>query len=304
MSTSTVWSDWSCRVRVTLATGSTDDLATARRVVQQLMAAVSESVSRFRDDSDLAEVNAAGGSLVPVRSLTVELTDIALAAARRTHGAVDPTVGAHLLAAGYDDDIEVVRRRVRTTTAARAGSDWRSVAVDRRLHRVGVPAGVRLDLGATAKAWTADEAARRVHARLGVATLVEIGGDLAVAGHLARPWRIDVAEVLGGPTYRVDLTHGGLATSSVLARSWVSDRGPEHHVIDPRTARPVTGDLRSATVWAPTAVEANTWSTAALVWGESAADRLSDVGIDARLVDRHGHVVTVGAWPEDTRAVA
>ena len=106
---------------------------------------------------------------------------------------------------------------------------------------------------------------------LGHAVLVEIGGDLAVAGAAVRPWRVDVAEVPGGAAYRVDLTHGGLATSSVLARTWTSDRGHEHHVIDPRTSRPADGPVRTATVWAPTAVAANTWSTAAIVWGDSAA---------------------------------
>ena len=305
MSTSVAWSDWSCGVRVALAAGGDDDLVTARRVVRNLMDAVSDSVSRFRDDSDLARINASAGALVPVRRLTVELTTLALEAARRTRGAVDPTLGAHLVAAGYDDDIEVVRSRVRaTTTPLRSSVSWGSVAIDRTLDRVGVPAGVQLDLGAIAKAWTADEAARQVHSRLGIPCLVEIGGDTATAGRPLRPWRIDVAETSAGPAHRVDLTYGGLATSSVLARRWVSDRGPAHHVIDPRTSRPVTGVVRSATVWAPTALAANTWSTAALIWSAGAADRLTAEGVDARLVEQQGQVVTVGAWPSDAEAVA
>ena len=299
MSISTVWQDWSCCVRVTLDGGDGSDLVAATGIVRGLMDEVSRAASRFRADSDLTRVNDADGALVPVEALTLRLVEVALDAARLTDGAVDPTVGAHLLGVGYDDDIDQVRARGHRVAAPHPGADWRGVAVDRDLRRLGVPSGLRLDLGATAKAWAADEAARRVHTRLGHAVLVGIGGDLAVAGVPGRPWRVDVSEVMGGAVERVDLTHGGLATSSVLARTWTSDRGIQHHVIDPATGRPARGSVRTATVWAPTAVAANTWSTAAIVWGDAAAVRLRAVGIDARLVDAEGRVTTLGTWPTE-----
>jgi thiamine biosynthesis lipoprotein len=305
MSLTTTWRAWSCLVRVTLGSGDGADLVSATDVVQRLMYDVARSVSRFRADSDLSRVNDRAGALIPVGPLTVQLVEVALDAARRTDGIVDPTVGAHLIGAGYADDIDAVRLRPRATaTVPRLAADWTHVAVHRDLNLIGVPVGMCLDLGATAKAWTADEAARRVHARLGHAVLVEIGGDLAVAGRPLRPWRVDVAEVPGGTAYRVDLTHGGLATSSVLARSWTSDRGHEHHVIDPRTSRPADGPVRTATVWAPSAVAANTWSTAAIVWGDAAPARLRAAGLDARLVDTDGRVTALGAWPADEAVAA
>jgi len=302
MSISTVWQDWSCCVRVTLAGGDGADLVAATGVVRGVMDEVARAASRFRADSDLTRVNDAAGALVPVGALTLRLVDVALDAARRTDGAVDPTVGAHLLGVGYDDDIDQVRARGHRVAAPRPGADWRGVTVDRDLRRLGVRSGLRLDLGATAKAWAVDEAARRVQARLGHAVLVGIGGDLAVAGAAGRPWRVDVSEVMGGAVERVDLTYGGLATSSVLARTWTSDRGDQHHLIDPATGRPARGTVRTATVWAPTAVAANTWSTAAIVWGDAAAARLRVAGIDARLVDTEGRVTTLGTWPTEEAA--
>lgn len=303
MSPTTRWEDWSCSVRVTLAAGDDADLREAARTVREVMADVAHAASRFRDDSDLSRVNTAAGRLVPVGPLTVRLVEVALDAARRTAGAVDPTVGAHLLDAGYVDDIERVRsRRSVSPAATSAAASWSSVRVDHTLGRVGVPDGLRLDLGATAKAWAADEAARQVRSRTGRAALVGIGGDLAAAGSPDRPWRVEVSEVAGGPACRVDLTYGGLATSSVLARTWTSDRGAEHHVIDPRSSRPADGPVRTASVWAPTAVDANTWSTAAVVWGSTAAARLHSHGVDARLVDRSGAVTILGGWPRDAVA--
>jgi thiamine biosynthesis lipoprotein len=305
MSRTVSWRDWSCEVRLTLATGADADVAAGADLVRRVMDEVARSASRFRADSDPSRVNASAGSWVTVNPLTIELVDVALAAARRSGGAVDPTVGAHLHDAGYVDDIEQVRAG--TPSAATRPSrpaSWSSVSVDRELRRVGVPGGLRLDLGATAKAWAADEAAGRVRARLGHPVLVEIGGDLAVAGAAARPWQVDIAEVPGGPAYRVELAHGALATSSTLARRWTTRRGTEHHVIDPRTSRPACGPVRTATVWAPTAVAANTWSTASIVWGTTAAARLRDEAVDARLVDRDGLVTAIGAWPHDERVAA
>ena len=306
MSVSRTWQDWSCEVRVSLATGDGTDLLAATRIVEELMGEVSGAASRFRADSDLSRINAAAGAPVSVSPLAVSLIDVALDAARRTGGAVDPTVGGSLLDAGYVDDIEVVRGGSARphARAPQVAADWSAVMIDRELGQVGVPAGVRLDLGATAKAWAADEASRRVYARLGHAVLVGIGGDLAVAGVRAKPWHVDVSEVVGGSVHQVDVTYGGLATSSVLSRAWTSDRGAEHHLIDPVTARPAAGSVRTATVWAPTAVAANTWSTAAIVWGASAALRLCAAGVDARLVRTDGHVTVLGSWPAEMEVSA
>jgi thiamine biosynthesis lipoprotein ApbE len=56
------------------------------------------------------------------------------------------------------------------------------VAFDPVLGQVRVPAGVVLDLGATAKALAADRAALTIEAELGCGVLVNLGGDIRVAG--------------------------------------------------------------------------------------------------------------------------
>ncbi|GAA1974542.1 FAD:protein FMN transferase [Nocardioides panacihumi] len=301
------WQDWSCTVRVVVGQDETVPEATmdeAVATVRELMADVDGAVSRFREDSELEAVNDGAPRLLPVGALTLTLVEAALEAAERTDGAVDPTVGGHVASWGYDADIAAVRaaaptRHVRPVAAPPA--DWRRVVVDHQLRRIGVARGLRLDLGATAKAWTADEAARRVAAHHGAPTLVEIGGDVAVAGSTVAPWRVRVAETAEGPGEVIGLTHGGLATSSTVARRWRTDIGEAHHVVDPRTGAPADGDIRTASVWAPTCVLANTYSTASLIWGDSAAARLESAGLSARLVDQGGAVHRVGSWPVGER---
>jgi thiamine biosynthesis lipoprotein len=302
------WRDWSCTVRVVLADDRdpheppvAETAECAQRVVRQLMRDVELAVSRFREDSDISRVNARPGVLVPVRPLTVALVEVGLDAASATSGACDPTVGLHVCAAGYDEDIEQVRRRdsVVLPTRELRRADWTEVRVDPELARVGVPAGLALDLGATAKAWTADEAASRLVLTTGYPTLVAIGGDLAVAGP-GPAWPVVVGEHEGRPGQVVTVSSGGLATSSTGGRRWLTSAGEQHHVIDPATGRPTRGPIRTASVHAGSCLRANALATAALVWGAGAWERLA--GSTTRVVLTDGNVLSTGSWADEVAA--
>jgi thiamine biosynthesis lipoprotein len=305
MTAGRTWSAWSCTVRLTVDDPSVLDAAAA--ALTALMDRVDKAASRFRPDSELSTVNARAGSMVPVSRLLVDLVDVALVAASNSGGAVDPTVGAAVLAAGYDDDIEAVRRR---SPHARLQTDpvpgWQRVRINHQLGMVGVPKGAALDLGATAKAWTADRAALVLSRRHGCAVLVEIGGDLRAAGDPVEPWVIDVAERAGDPGVAVTLSHGGLTTSTSTVRRWPVDGDGRyaHHVIDPRTGEPANGPWRTATVWAPTAVRANTFSTAIVATGEAALGRLKLAGHPARLIGADGEATELSGWPADRRVAS
>ena len=91
-----------------------------------------------------------------------------------------------------------------------------------------------------------------------------------------------------------------MATSTILARRWRTDGGWAHHLIDPRTGAPVTGEVRTATALGEGAVGANVASTAALVLGAEAPVWLSRRGVHARLVLADGSVRQVGSWPAES----
>jgi thiamine biosynthesis lipoprotein len=301
MSASRTWSAWSCTVRLTV-----DDpavLGAACGELKALMDRVDKAASRFRSDSELSIVNHRAGALVPVSRLLVELVDVSLVAAQVSGGAVDPTVGPAVIAAGYDADIETVRRRFPEPPAdSGLVVGWREVRLNRKLALLGVPEGSALDLGASAKAWTADRAANVLSRRYGCAVLVEIGGDLRAAGVPTKPWVITVAERAGDPGVLVTLSHGGLTTSTRTVRRWQTPTGYAHHVIDPRTGSPADGKYRTASVWAPTAVRANTFSTALVATGDAALGRLKLAGHPARLIDADGDVTELSGWPTASRA--
>jgi thiamine biosynthesis lipoprotein len=127
--------------------------------------------------------------------------------------------------------------------------------------------------------------------------LVELGGDLAVAGAPGAGWPIRVAEREGGQGQTVLVRSGGLATSTTTVRQWVRGGRPQHHIIDPRTGAPTNGPWRTAAVYASTALDANTASTAAIVLGLRAREWLGDHRYAARLIGTDGRVVTTAGWP-------
>lgn len=293
------WSAWSCTVRVVVADPGA--LEPAVRIVTALMNQVERVASRFVVESDLCWANANQGRPTAVSALLVDLLRAALDGARRSGGALDPTVGRDVIRAGYDRDILLVTDSDEDIVAPPTGADrptWRDVRLDPGSGLLTVPRGAALDLGATAKAQTADLAAAAIHARLGCAALVEIGGDLAVAGPKA-DWQIDVAERNGAPGQRITVNRGGLATSTTTVRTWRRGSGQAHHIIDPRTGRPTQGPWRTVSVAASSAQLANACSTAALVLGVSAEAWLREQSVAARLVDQGGAVTFLGGWPAE-----
>lgn len=301
MTASRTWTAWSCTVRLTV-----DDpavLGAACGELKALMDRVDKAASRFRPDSELSIVNSRAGALVPVSRLLVDLVDVSLVAAQMSGGAVDPTVGSAVIAAGYDADIEAVRRRFpQAVDDPGPIAGWQEVRLNRKLALLGVPTDCALDLGATAKAWTADRAANVLSKRYGCAVLVEIGGDLRAAGTPKEPWVITVAERAGDQGVLVTLAHGGLATSTRTVRRWQTPTGYGHHVIDPRTGLPAAGPYRTASVWAPTAVRANTFSTALVATGDAALGRLKLARHPARLIGADGEITELSGWPAASRA--
>ncbi len=300
-------------VRIFAALGTTaavavtegDALDAAVAAVRAEIDALDRACSRFRADSELSAINSAGGRPVTVSALCLEAVQAALRGARVTGGLVDPTVGGALQVAGYDRDFSLLDLdgpAVRVFFHPVPG--WRSVWVDPTTSRVRVPAGVHLDLGATAKAWCADRAAAHAASLTGAGVLVGLGGDLAAAGPAPDGgWAVRVTDRHDDPPDTpgpvVGISSGGLATSSTTARRWLRGGREMHHLIDPSTGAPAAVHWRTATVAAGSCLDANIASCAAIVLGPAAVAWLRERHLPARLVDPAGRVTVVAGWLGD-----
>jgi thiamine biosynthesis lipoprotein len=281
-----------------------DALAAAQAAVKDVLDAVDLACSRFRDDSEIAALARAQGQPVPVGQVLFDAVEAGLRAARITDGDVDPTLGQVLRALGYDRDFDELAGRGPARVRVAVIPGWQAVTLDAARRTIQVPAGVELDLGATAKALAADRSAEAVHAVTGVGALVSLGGDIALAGEPPPDgWRVRVTDDhragTEAPGQWITLRDGGLATSSTSVRRWQTDAGEAHHLIDPSTGHPATGEWRTVSVCAASCLDANIASTAAIIRGAASRGWLAAQRLPSRLVGHAGSVVHVAGWPED-----
>jgi FAD:protein FMN transferase len=278
-----------------------DALPDAVAAVRGEVEAIDRTCSRFRPDSELARLHEGAGEWVRVDPVLVEAIEVALRAAVLTDGDVDPTVGEALLLVGYDRDFAGLDHDGPPVGALRAAPGWRTVEVDAAGSRIRIPRGVRLDLGATAKAFASDRSARAAAGATGAGVPVSLGGDIAVAGPAPRGgWDVGLADshaAAAEPGHTVRIEAGGLATSSTTVRRWLRGGRQVHHVVDPATGRPATEIWRTVSVAAATCVDANVAATAAIVRGDRASLWLQRLGLPARLVRTDGTIVRTGGWP-------
>ena len=292
---------------VVLAVTEPAVLSPAGQVLRAELARVDQACSRFRADSELVSVNASGGRPVEVSPTLAAAVAVALQVAAETDGVVDPTVGRAIRLLGYDRDFASLPSDALAYPVVTTVPGWRAVRFDAERRTVYVPRGVELDLGATAKAWCADEAARACADATGAGVLVSLGGDTAVAGPAPDGgWllrvcdRYDDPPEAGGPTVAIE--EGGLATSSTTRRRWRRGGHELHHVLDPATGQSADSCWRTVSVAAATCVAANAASTAAIVLGPLAPQWLEARLLPARLVAHDGAVTTTSGWPADADA--
>jgi thiamine biosynthesis lipoprotein len=238
-------------------------------------AAWEQSLSRFREDSDLSKLNRSQGRPVRVNETLWEVVTAALQAAQLTEGLITPAVLPALEESGYTrsfdtlpPDLAISPKAVVDTLAV---ADWRAIKLDPRTRSISLPEGMRIDLGGIAKGWAADRAAEEL-GKHGPA-LVDAGGDIAVSGPMSddSAWPIGVADPLkdGEQIDLIMLRRGGVATSGRDYRKWRQDGVWKHHIIDPRTGQPAGTDVLSATVIARNAQEAEVAAKSVLIQGSA-----------------------------------
>ena len=202
-----------------LAVWPPENLDAALGAVDSALGALDLQASRFREDSEISWIHRSGSGRFMLSNGFAEAVSVALEAARWTGGLVDPTVGDALISLGYDRDFAAIDPEQDEPAGAPVPAPgWQTVRLDGPV--LSLPAGVRLDLGATAKGLGSDRAVRAAMEASGQAggALVSLGGDIAVAGQSPLDgWPILVADRPDDPassqTQHVRLAGGAVATS-------------------------------------------------------------------------------------------
>jgi len=233
-----------------------------------------QSLSRFRGTSELSQLNHSAGMPFQVSETLWDVLQESLTSERLSLGLVTPAVLDALVMAGYDrsfDQLAPTSSYLTPNHFAPLGSLY-EMQLDESNRTVCLPRNLHLDFGGIAKGWAADQATSKLSA-FGPA-LVNAGGDIAVSGPQSNgeAWPIGITDPFN-PDEDLEILmieHGGVATSGKDYRRWQLDSVWQHHIIDPRTGMPAQTDVLTATVIAPSAVEAEVAAKVALISGSRA----------------------------------
>lgn len=230
-----------------------------------------QTLSRFRPDSELSRLNRTSDDLVKVSDTLWDVFQYALSAETITNGLVTPTVLDAVLEAGYDQSFDVLPRHQQTHGYATSpvANLLSFVLWDEKSQTICLPRGVRLDFGGVAKGWAAHQTVERLK-EYGP-TVMNAAGDIAISGALAsgEAWKIGVRNPFEQKTdfETLKLKGCGVATSGRDRRRWNKNGLLRHHIIDPYTGQPAETDVMTATVVAPTVMEAEAAAKAVLILG-------------------------------------
>lgn len=285
-------------------TGSPDP-QTIQAMIQHQLAALDIAISTYRDDSELARFNAAAAPVCrPMPPMALELARDALHLAADSEGAYDVTLLPVLDAWQFGP--QAARARTQTDpTATTSASSTMTVnglldtpagaspdtaqapsasTLTRLRNRIGMQhlhiAGDRLckdapitvEFNSIAAGYIIDRLAEQFNARGIHDYLLEVTGEIRAAGQKpdGQPWRIAIEAPLDDrrEAQRIITLHQEAISTSGDYRNYREVHGRRYsHLIDPRTLAPIAHQLASATVIAPSAMQADGLSTLLMVLG-------------------------------------
>ena len=295
--------------RVSLAGVDAQRAPELRCQIQAQLDADDRLLSTWKDDSALMQFNHSTSTAPwPVDAAMADIVTLSLRIGHKMQDAMDITVGPLVNLWGFGPDKQpVATPDAAQIAAARARTGLQHLrvinAADSQWLQKDIP-DLFVDLSTVGEGYAADHLAQLM-ARNGISRyLVSVGGALASRGMNAegKPWRVAIQK----PTDRenavqavVDINGHGISTSGSYRNYYELDGKRLSHVIDPATGRPITHKLVSATVIAPTALEADTWDTGFMVLGpEKAREVALAQGLAVYLISKEQDGFSVWMSPQ------
>ena len=237
-----------------------------------------DTLSKTVKGSDIWKINHAAGKPVRVSDVTLAVLRDGIRFGDLTKGTFDITVGkaedlydfhAEKHAVPTDRQLEQAVKYI----------DYRQIRISGNRVSMGTAKG-EVDLGGIAKGYIADRVARYLKQKWKVSSgIISLGGNIVCIGSkngesfnvgIDRPFS-DRSEIVGYTKVK-DAT---LVTSGVYERYFRKNGKLYHHILDPKTGRPVNTDILGVTIVAPDGRSANcdALATTCLILGKQDALR-------------------------------
>lgn len=230
-----------------------------------------EKFSAYKEESEISMLNSAAG-ITPVKLSedTFEILDIAKKYSMETNGYFDVTIGALYDLWGFNDEPHRPTPEEISKAIHKTGFDFLKLDKDAGTAEL-VKSEMKVDLGAIAKGYAADEIVKILKKHKINSALVNLGGNIYSLGTLAdgtiRSIGIqdpgDSSKLVGS----IKIGNSAVVTSGDYIRFFEQDGEKYHHILNPYTGMPSNSGLKSVTIVGKNATIADILSTACFVIG-------------------------------------
>jgi thiamine biosynthesis lipoprotein len=265
-----------CPCEILLDTSNPTLMAELLNIAQLEAERIESKYSRYRSGNVVDRINSSHGQKVEVDDETAALLDYAANNYELSDGLFDITTGILRKIWRFDGTEKIVPPKELDQVRARMG--WDKVLWKRPF--IQLPEGFEIDFGGICKEYAADKILALLLKHKALSMMVNLGGDIAVAGK--RIWSVGIEDIhhSGQVIHTLHLRQGGVATSGTTKR-FVKVNGETYgHILNPKTGWPVKNAPASVTVAAKTCTEAGFWSTLAVLHGAEAETFLKEQSLE------------------------
>ncbi len=267
--------------------------------IGEALSQVNMQMSNWDPTSEVSRFNAAktteGLALSPELARVVSAAqDVNLA----SDGQFDITLGSAIEAWGFGAN-GGAQDRVPSSETLASAVESHGLEIDGGTVRKAHP-DTQIYLSSIGKGFGVDQVARAVQSFGLKDFMVEIGGDLFVAGLNpdGQPWQIGIEspDALSQQAYDVaSISNLGMATSGDYRNYFEKEGERFSHILDATTGRPIAHKTASVTVLAENAMLADAWATAMLVLGaERGLEIANQRDLAVMFIDRDESVGDIG----------
>ena len=230
-------------------------------------------LSANTDTSNLAAINE-GSGIAPVKAApeTLIILKEALIYSQKTDGLFDPTVGPLVKTWNIGTDYAAVPSQEKINIAL-ALIDYRKVIINDAEGTVFLTTkGMKLDLGAVAKGYAADEVVRII-AKHGIQrAIIDLGGNVYAFGDKdpETDWTIGIRDPetqQGNAIISLKIKNKSVVTSGIYERFFEENGKKYHHILNAKTGYPEDNELMSVSIITSVSMLGDALSTSTFLLG-------------------------------------
>jgi FAD:protein FMN transferase len=251
--------------------------------IDELLHQFENELSNWKAGSWINQFNAMPvGESLAIPEYAYEVLRLFLELAERSDGMLDPTLSPLIELWGFGThkepivpDAATIQRTLQMVGYQKLVVDFEQRTLSKRQD------GLQLNCSAVAKGYAVDLLAKLLEKEGIENFLINIGGEVTAKGTRLdrRPWSVGISQpALDGrdrmSNRSISLSNQSLATSGHSQRTFLVGDKRYSHILNPKTGQPVSTNIASATVLAPSCALADGLATLALILDENQMETL------------------------------